>query len=138
MAADRPRINQSGFVAVQHDKVVAIVPAGHLDQLTAALAAAGADLTQVDVLEGETGACILDFDGTEHGPWAHLVRTMQKFGTASNERENYAAALRSGESVILVPVHDEIGVDRYARIFSEHDCRRIIHFGKYTVDQISY
>lgn len=138
MTTDQPRVNQSSFVAVQQNKVVAIVPDGHLDESTAALAEVGVDLRRVDVLQGEIGACILDFDGTEHGSWAHIVRTMQKLGTASNERENYAAALRNGEAVIIVPVHSGVGVDVYSRILSEHGCRRIIHFSKYTTELISY
>jgi hypothetical protein len=138
MRTNQPRLNQADFVAVQHNKVVAIVPDGHLDESTTALAQVGVDLGQVDVLQGEIGACILDFDGTEHGPWAHLVRTVQKLGTASNERENYAAALRGGEAVIIVPVHQGIEVDACSRVLAEHGCRRIIHFGKYAVEQMSY
>jgi hypothetical protein len=138
MTTDQPRVNQSGFVAVLQNKVVAIVPDGRLDESTAALAEVGVDLARVDVLQGEIGAGILDFDGTEHGLWAHVVRTMQKLGTASNERENYAAALRNGEAVIIVPVHSDIEVDDYSRVLDEHGCRRIIHFGKYTREQISY
>jgi hypothetical protein len=138
MTTDQPRVNQSGFVAVLQHKVVAIVPDGRLDESTAALAEVGVDLARVDVLHGEIGAGILDFDGTEHGPWAHVVRTMQKLGTASNERENYAAALRNGEAVIIVPVHSDIEVDVYSRVLDEHGCRRIIHFGRYTREQISY
>jgi hypothetical protein len=138
MTTDQPRVNQSGFVAVLQNKVLAIVPVRRLDESTAALAEEGVDLARVDVLHGEIGAGILDFDGTEHGPWAHVVRTMQKLGTASNERANYAAALRNGEAVIIVPVHNDIEVDDYSRILDEHGGRRIIHFGKYTREQISY
>jgi hypothetical protein len=135
---NQPRINQSGFVAVQHNKVVAIVPDGCLDESIAALAEIGVDLGQVDVLQGEAGAAILDFDGTEHGRWAHLVRSVQKLGTASNERENYAAALRDGGAVILLPVHQDVEVDDYSRVLAEHGGRRIIHFGRYAKEQMSY
>ncbi len=138
MSDDRPRVNQSGFVAVQQNKVVALVPYGRLAEVSAALAAEGTDLARVEVLHGEIGACILDFDGTEHGRWAHLVRTMQKLGTASNERENYAAALRGGESVIIVPVHNWTEVEAFARVFAEHGGRRVIHFGRFATDQITY
>lgn len=138
MTSDKPRINQSGFVTIEQNKVLAIVPDGHLDESIAALADAGVDVKGVDVLQGETGACILDFDGTEHGLWAHIVRTMQKLGTASNERENYAAALRNGEAVVIVPVHIATPADVCIRVLSEHGCRRIIHFGKNTRDQLSY
>lgn len=138
MTSDKPRINQSGFVTVEQNKVLAIVPDGHLDEAIAALADVGVDLKGVDVLQGETGARILDFDGTEHGLWAHVARTMQKLGSASNERENYAAALRNGEAVVVVPVPSAIPVDVCTRVLSEHGCRRIIHFGRFTRDQLSF
>jgi hypothetical protein len=138
MTSDQPRINQSGFVTIQQNKVLAIVPDGHLDEAIAALADAGVDLKEVDVLQGETGARILDFDGTEHGLWAHVARTMQKLGSASNERENYATALRDGEAVVIVAVLSATPVDLCTRVLSERGCRRIIHFGKFTRDQLSY
>jgi hypothetical protein len=138
MTNDRPRVNQSGFVAVQQMKVVALLPDERLDEVTAALADAGADLTRVDVLQGEIGARILDFDGTDHGQWAHLVRTMQKLGTASNERENYSAAIRGGESAVLVPTHNQDEADSFARVLAGHGGRRIVHFSRYTTDMVSY
>ena len=138
MTNDRPRVNRSGFVAVQQKKVVALIPDERLDEVSAALADEGADLTRVEVLQGETGACILDFDGVKHGHWAHLVRTMQKLGTASNERENYSAAVRGGESAVLVPVDSQAEVDSFARVLAEHGGRRIIHLGRHTTDLISY
>lgn len=133
-----PRVNQSGFVAVQQNEVADIVPAERLDEVTAALAGAGVDLVEVDVLRGETGARILDVDGTEHGHGAHPVRTVQKLGTAANERENYADALRSGSAVVLVPAHGEVEVERYARTLFEHGGRRVRHFGTYASDRITF
>ena len=138
MTTDQPRVNQSGFVAVHQHSILAIVPEGRLDETTAALAEVGADLTRVDVLQGEIGADILDFAGTKHGLWAHVVRTMQKLGTASNERENCAAALRNGDAVIVIPVHTDIDVKVYGRVLAEHGCRRIIHSGWHTSELLSY
>ena len=132
------RINESGFVALQRHRIVALVPDGRLEESTAALAEAGFDLTRVDVLQGETGARILDFNGTEHGLRAHVIRSMQKLGTASNERENFSLALRHGQSVIIVPVRGDIAVDLCSRTLSEHGCRRIIHFRKWSVESLSY
>jgi hypothetical protein len=134
----RPRVNQVGFRAVQQNKVVAIVPDARLDESTAALHAAGADLAQVEVLQGEVGAGILDLDGTGHGHWAHLVRSAQKLGTAANERENYAAALPAGESVVLVPVNGDSAAALYGRVLDEHGGRRIIHFGRFRTEQLTY
>jgi hypothetical protein len=138
MTTDKPRVNQSDFVATYKDSVVAIIPDGRLVELTAALAKGGVDLTRVDVLQGEIGARILDFDGVEHGFWAHVVRTLQKLGTASNDRGNFAWALRNGEAVIIIPVHSHVTADIYARILEEHGGRRIIHFGKHAAEQLSY
>jgi hypothetical protein len=138
MPENRPRVNQSGFAVVQQRKVLALVPDERLEEVSAALAEEGADIARVEVLQGETGACILDLDGTEHGRWAHLVRAVQKLGTASNERENYAAALRGGESVVIVPVRSRGEVDSFARVLVEHGGRRVIHFGRFTTDQLSY
>jgi hypothetical protein len=67
-----------------------------------------------------------------------VVRTLQKLGTASNERENRAWALRNGESVIVIPVHSRVTADISARILEEHGGRRIIHFGKHAAEQLSY
>lgn len=138
MTTDKPRINQSEFVATYKDSVVAIIPDGRLVESTAALAEEGVDLTRVDVLQGEIGAHILDVDGVEHGLWAHVVRTLQKLGTASNDRRNFAWALPNGESIIIIPVHSHVTADIYARILEEHGGRRIIHFGKHAAEQLSY
>jgi hypothetical protein len=138
MTIEKPRVNQSDFVATYQDSVVAIIPDGRLVKLTAALAKGGVDLTRVDVLQGEIGAHILDFDGVEHGFLAHMVRTLQKLGTASNDRGNFASALRNGEAVIIIPVHSHATADIYARILEEHGGRRIIHFGKHAAEQLSY
>jgi hypothetical protein len=138
MTTDKLRVNPSDFVATYKDSLVAIIPDGRLAESTAALAKVGVDLTRVDVLRGEIGAHILDFDGVEHGLWAHVVRTLQKLGTASNERENFAWALRNGESVVIIPVHSYVTADTYARILEEHGGRRIVHFGKHAAEQLSY
>ena len=113
MTNDGPRINHYDFVVHQKNTVVAIVASDRLDDCAAALAAAGVDLSQVNVLQGQAGADILDFDGTEHGPWAHAVRTLQKLGT-------YAEA------------------DACARVLYEHGGRRILHFGKHATEQLSF
>jgi hypothetical protein len=138
MTTHERRVDESGFVAVQHNKVVAIVTESSLEELMAALGEAGVDLASVDVLHGDAGARRLDFDGTEHGLWAHVVRTTQKLGTASNERENYATALRSGDSVVIVPVHTDAAAEIYARVLDQHGGRRIIHFRKFTTEQLSF
>jgi hypothetical protein len=138
MTTDTPLVNQSDFVATYKNSVVAIIPNGRLVESSAALAKVGVDLTRVDVLQGEIGAQILDFDGVEHGFWAHVVRTLQKLGTASNERENFAWALRNGESIIIIPVHSHVSADVSARILEEHGGRRIIHIGKHAAEQLSY
>jgi hypothetical protein len=138
MTTDKPRVNRSNFVATYKNSVVAIIPDGRLVESSAALAEAGVDLTRVDVLEGEVGAHILDFDGVEHGFWAHVLRTVQKLGTASNERENFAWALRNGESIIIIPVDSHVTASISARILEEHGGRRIIHFGKHAAEQLSY
>jgi len=96
MTTDQPRVNQSGFVAVHQHSILAIVPDGRLDETTAALAEVGVDLTRVDVLQGEIGADILDFDGTKHGLWAHVVRTMQKLVQRARELRSRPAQRRCG------------------------------------------
>ena len=138
MTTDKPRVNQSDFVATYKNSVMAIIPDGRLVESSAALAKVGVDLARVDVLQGEAGAHILDYDGVEHGFWAHVVRTLQKLGTASNERENFAWALRNGESVVIIPVRGHVTADISARILEEHGGRRIIHFGKHAAEQLSY
>jgi hypothetical protein len=42
---------------------------------------------------------------------SRIVRSAQKLDRAANERENYAAALHGGESVVIVPVSGEIEPD---------------------------
>ena len=67
-----------------------------------------------------------------------MVRTLQKLGTASNDRGNFALALRKGgigyhHSRHIMPLQIF-----YARILEEHGGRRIIHFGKHAAEQLSY
>jgi hypothetical protein len=138
MTTDRPRVNHCGFVVRPKNAVLAIVASDRLDDCAAALAAVGVDLSRVDVLQGQAGADILDFDGTEHGLWAHVVRTLQKLGSASNERENYARALRDGQSVFIVPVLGHAEADACARVLHEHGGRRILHLSAYVAEQLSY
>jgi len=138
MTIDGLRINHDAFVVSQKNAVVAIVASSRLDDCAVALAAAGVDLACVNVLQGQVGADILDFDGTNHGFWAHAVRNLQKLGTASNERENYARALRDGQSVFIIHVLDNAEADDCARVLYEHGGRRMMHFGKHVAERLSY
>lgn len=136
--AEGPRINDREFVVTQKNAVVAILPVDSVEPVAAALAAAGADLGQTHVLHGDHGSRILDIEGIEHGFWAWVVRSLQRLGTASNERENYANALKRGEAIIAVPAHGRDEVLGYAQVLAQHDGSRMLHFGEHAVENLSY
>lgn len=133
-----PRINEHGFVVTQHHKVTAILPNGSKDDCVSALDRAKVDLSEVDFLDGDDGARILDFDGTEHGSWGRVVRSVQKLGTASNERENYASALGDGGLVVAVPVQDFDEARTVGRVLYDCEGRRILYFARSTVEVLGY
>lgn len=133
-----PRTNEHDFVVTQHNKVTAILPNGNKEDCVSALTQAGVDLSEVDFLDGDDGARILDFDGTEHGSWGRVVRSVQKLGTASNERENYASALADGGVVVAVPVQDFDEARTVGTVLYDCGGSRILYFARSTVEVLAY
>lgn len=89
-------------------------------------------------MHGEDGARVLDVEGEHHGSWARFVRGLQRLGTASNERENYANALKRGLVVVLVPAQDNAEADACGEVLAATGGRRILHFGDRWGEQLPF
>lgn len=128
-ATPQPHINPDTFKWSQTNAVTAILPHDALARCLAGLATTGVDVTDVAVLEGDKGQSILDVEGTEHGFWAHVLRSLQKLGSASNERENYSDALGQGKIVLSVPTDGDDQTYAVAKAISAVGGERMLHFG---------
>ena len=98
------------------------------------LAAAGVDVSAVEILCGEQGARILDADGRYHGLRGRIVRTLQGFGYDATTLELFDEALRGGELVLHVPARP---ADRraIAALLQRHQVHDVGYFGPGTFEQ---
>jgi hypothetical protein len=98
-----PQVNVDRFPLHPVNVVAALLP----DQESAVascadLAAAGMEFTNAQLLVGEVGSRIFDFDGSAHGYAARLVRALQKIGSAENVLNLYNDGLRNGEALLTL------------------------------------
>jgi catechol 2,3-dioxygenase-like lactoylglutathione lyase family enzyme len=119
------------------DAVAALLP----DHLQAGLAVeelrqAGIDLAEVELLQGPEGIAILDERGSRHGRRAHLVRLLQKWTYYEQILLLYAAGMRHGGTVIVVPSSEE-GSKSLAALLLRHGAHSIHYFGFERVEDLS-
>lgn len=128
---DAPQINVGQFRARPVGEVAALLPnTARAASAYADLAAAGIDVSQVQVLSGEVGVRIFDRDGTEHGYWSRLRRSFQNLTDDENVLDVYDEGLRKGESLLTIPTESSTHATRtVAKVLQHHGAHAMAYFG---------
>jgi hypothetical protein len=132
---NEPQINVDHFYHRPIYHVVGLLTEqSEIPGLSSDLAAAGVDVSAVEILCGEQGARILDVHGRYHGLRARIVRAFQQLGYDETTLAIYDEALRDGEFVLHVPARPA-DRGRLAALLQRHHVHDVGYFGPGTFEQ---
>lgn len=109
-----------------HDKVEAAV---------AELQAANFAANDIEAFCGIEEAQQVDFQGTKHGVWDHLIRSFQHVADRTF-LEPYERHLAAGHCMIMVKVTNNAQKNKAAEILHHHTGEKVNYFGLLTVGEI--
>jgi hypothetical protein len=93
-------------------------------------------ISDAQVLEGSKGAEQLDSDGTSHGVFSTLMRTLEQGMSEMDHLGQYEEAVRNGSSVIAAYGEDEDERAKAIGILERHDARFVNYFGALAVELV--
>lgn len=93
-------------------------------------------ISDAQVLEGREGAEQLDSDGTSHGLFSTLLRTVEQHLSEMDHLGQYEQAVRSGASVVAAYGEDEDERARAIEVLERHDARFVNYFGALAVELV--
>ena len=96
----------------------------------------GVSAKDIDLLSGERGAEILDKEGKHHGFLAQTVRVVQHLGHEQKTLEDYDAQLRSGHSLLAVPVSVQNSKTDLANAIKDSGGKLIRYFGRWSIEDL--
>jgi len=132
---NEPQINVDHFYHRPIYHVVGLLTEkSEIPALSSELAAAGVDVSAVEILCGEQGVRILDAHGRYHGLRARIVRAFQQLGYDETTLAIYDEALRDGEFVLHVPARPA-DRGRIAALLQRHQVHDVGYFGPGTFEQ---
>jgi len=132
---NEPQINVDHFYHRPTYHVVGLLTEkSEIPALSSELAAAGVDVSAVEILCGEQGARILDAHGRYHGLRARIVRAFQQLGYDETTLAIYDEALRDGEFLLHVPARPA-DRGRIAALLQRHYVHDVGYFGQGTFEQ---
>jgi len=132
---NEPQINVDHFYHRPIYHVVGLLTEkSEIPALSSELAAAGVDVSAVEILCGEQGVRILDAHGRYHGLRARIVRAFQQLGYDETTLAIYDEALRNGELVLHVPARPADSA-RIAAVLQRHHVHDVGYFGSGTFEQ---
>ena len=136
MAAADVRINEAGFVPVERNCVVAIIPSGSFDQVITAVEASGAATADIQALRGEDGLPI--FEASRHGGgfWSSVLHALEGRVGSPNEPENYSGALRHGDDIVAIACDDYDTAVTYGSAIDKNGGERPLFFRQGTMTQL--
>ena len=125
------------FVKYPLYKVVSVFddPA-EVDAAIADLTDHGFKIEDIEAFCGVAGEKRIDFDGTGHGTWTKLLRTVQHFGPERTYLERYEKQLHEGHCIIMVSVRNKERKNTAGRILNKHTNDRVTYFGLLAADEI--
>jgi hypothetical protein len=133
-----PQRNEDRFYRYPKNRVVAIIADdAHLSAAFRGLERVGVSMPDVNVLSGPDGARLLDRTGTGHGLRARLLRTFQRGAYEVTSLRVHERALQAGQHVVYVPVRDRRQARRVADALRGAGGRYLLHFGSWTIGQLS-
>jgi len=123
------------FEGYPRDHLVGIV-----DDQTAATALVS-DLNQqgvvdVQILSGSEGAEALDSDGSEHGIFSKLLRTVERMSAEIDHLREYERAVLEGSAVVVALANEEPLREQATEVFRKHNARFVNYFGAMTVELV--
>ncbi len=138
--------NRSEYLANKNAESFRHYPAEHVlgvFETTEALDAAllnledrGVSAEGIDLLCGERGAEILDKKGQNHGFLARAVRVIQYLGYEQRTLEDYDQQLRSGYSLLAVPVSVQNSKTDLADAFKDGGGKLLRYFGRWSIEDL--
>ena len=138
--------NRSEYLANKNGDSFRRYPTGHilgifdttgaLDSVLLNLEDKGISLEDIDLLCGQRGAEILDKKGENHGFLAQVVRVIQHLGYEQRTLEDYDHHLRSGHSLLAVPVSEQNSKTDLANAFREGGGQLLRYFGKLSIEDL--
>ena len=93
-------------------------------------------IEDVQVLKGTAGADSLDSDGSEHGIFAKLLRTVEHISAEIDHLGEYEKAVREGSAVVAAYVEEDATREAAIEILRKHDARFVNYFGAMTVELV--
>ena len=134
---DLQRINVDHFRHRPVRELAALLPDVRAVEASAeALSAAGTDISQVRVLEGEQGVRILDRSGAAHGFLTTLVRFLQSLGFDQSFLAVYDEGLRKGQALMTVPC-TRAEAQRVSEVLLVHGAHGVVYFGSASAETLS-
>jgi hypothetical protein len=103
-----------------------------------ALAAAGIDPSQIEVLRGDTAADAFDGTGARHGPLARIRRVLEF--TLMDQMPDlawYEAAIREGRTVVSVRTSDSNVAREAADVLLDLGAHFVNYFGRFATEEIA-
>jgi cyclopropane-fatty-acyl-phospholipid synthase len=131
--------DESDLIFYASDRVVGIIDdVAEAQRALRDLKAAGFRADEIRVLTGENGAHRLDVKGDEHGPLAHMVRSIQNFlGNYEIQHATiYEQELLAGHFGIGVTARDIEDRDKVRKIFKAHHGHFINYYGRWTMEKL--
>ena len=97
----------------------------------------GVPLECILVLQGAQGLAEFDYDGSHHGWWAHLRRSVKNIGGAdANILFLYQEGLRAGQFLLFVPVQNDEHRATVANVLRDHRAHAMSYFTPWAMQSI--
>ncbi len=134
---DNESNERSDFIAAPIDNLIAVfhdVEAlyASIDELKRAGIPEGA----MRAFVGEEGIRAMDFDGTENGPAAELLRYLQKIGPDRTYLDRYESYMRDGDCLLMVHAPEDGRRQRAAEILKKNSAHRVTYFGPFLFEEV--
>ncbi len=134
--SSEPRRNEDRFYRYPMHRVVAVVDDdAQLDAALAALAAAGLEVTGVNVLSGPDGVRLLDRTGVRHGVRSRLLRFLQRGASEMDVLRNHERALNDGHHLVYVPARNADEAQRVAGMLRDAGGHYLLYFRRWSVEK---
>lgn len=131
--------DKSDFIPYPTNRVVGIIDdAGDVQGALCDLKSAGFGPDDIRLLTGEAGARRIDIKGDEHGPLAHVVRSVQEV-LGSYEIEHltrYEQELLAGHFGIGVIARDAEDRGKVSKILKSHHGHFINFYGRWIMERL--
>ncbi|MEM7118833.1 MAG: hypothetical protein AAF614_40825 [Chloroflexota bacterium] len=131
--------NEKGFQSIPHNSIITFLSTEEvLENASLALKAAGIKEEQIHCAYGEEGLRRIDPDGSHHGLWARIVRTVQRLaGAEARLIEQVEDALKHGDYILRVETDgSEVMKDSILKTIESYTEKSIFYVGSGTISAL--